>query len=97
MRSRKISKRTREQAILLCELTGNLGVDWGCGYAWCADVQFLIDLPHVALLAAVDARWSVADVIDDPEGNVRFYALTCLEAAALLRDGWSPGDPVVRL
>jgi len=45
-----------------------------------------------------DARVSVCALRTSPPEGLRSYmANDYLEAASLLADGWSPGDPVVRL
>ena len=79
---RKIGDMTRRRAIMVCELAGN-----------CADaISEIVDVSSVSELA-IAARWAA----NDCAWPALDYAGSCLEAAALLRDGWSPGDPVVRL
>ncbi len=81
----RIGDKTRADAATLCELAGN-----------CADAisEIVVDTEasKAASLLATDARWAASDCAWPSLG----YADSCLEAAALLRDGWSPGDPVKR-
>lgn len=85
---RAVSKRVREEAIeglLVCAdgriTQGLLLTTW--------DVFGRSSAERVAY-AAWDATRSVGvDYYELPDGGARF-----LEAAALLRDGWSPGEPV---
>lgn len=81
----KISKRVREEAIVLCSIAAsNYDVtihDLG------------ISSDHPALQLASDARFAV-----DPKMYFRpcdEYQNAAREAEGLLRDGWCPGDPVV--
>ncbi len=81
----RIGDKTRADAATLCELAGN-----------CADAisEIVVDTEasKAASLLAFDARWAASDCARPRLG----YTDSCLEAAALLRDGWSPGDPVER-
>ena len=82
---RGISDKMRRDAILICELAGH------CAEAIGDSVEDAGASKGASSLA-IDARWAARDCAWPSLG----YADSCLEAAALLRDGWSPGDPVVR-
>ena len=85
--SGRISKRAREEAIEACLL----GAD-------ARTTEARHDVPDAALLA-----WQAWHVVNGamPIEFGKTVAEACaelwLEAAALLRDGWSPGDPVYLL
>jgi len=81
-----VSKRERKAAIELCELSADCDLQ----NQW---TKFtLLDAIDEARPGAVLA-WKAFEAVDDSVGGVAFEKL---EAAALLRDGWNPGDPVVR-
>jgi hypothetical protein len=83
----RISKATREAAIDACLLAADF---------WLA--PYRIEHPHDGISRAVDDLLSSAWIaVGDAHADSRFEVMCgyCwLEAAALLRDGWSPGDPV---
>jgi len=78
----RVTKKMRDRAItlLLCDAS---------------ELIAGVDLPNVPstsdrlVYRACVAVWEASGFALD-------LATDCLEAAALLRDGWSPGDPVVR-
>jgi hypothetical protein len=84
----KISKRTREEAIRICDVAASTPGDRRT-YEHIART-----LGHDALgkeyMLAVDA-WSYVY-----RRGVDWTPATDAEAAALLREGWCPGDTVVR-
>jgi len=90
----KYTKRDREQAILICQacaltpdLHGNKHIS-----------ALRIGLPHGSAAEALAfAAWSACfDILGVPRTDEDASTLDA-EAECLLRDGWSPGDPVVRL
>jgi hypothetical protein len=92
------SKRDRERAIL--------GLEVAADHCIAAMANSTIDteaLQDSAMAAGVPERIAHGLVYDawvrtmTITGNASRFADDCLEAAALLRDGWNPGDPVVPL
>ena len=79
----RISKRTREQAIEICEQR-YMSEFHAIGYVSPGAIAKDLDANLTALDLSLDAWLAVPG--DD-----------WLEASGLLRDGWCPGDPVVRL
>ena len=83
----RIGKRTRDQAARICDMAASSS--W-CTYQGIADAigagNEAIDLASAACGVAVDALLWLG-----PQRGMDAHA------AALLRDGWCPGDPVVRL
>ena len=79
----KISKRTREEAINVLILDAYNDVE--VIPSTCRDGRGIDRLEYKALVAV----WRATDYTLDDDDD-------CLEAAALLRDGWCPGEPVVR-
>ena len=87
----RISKRTREQAWLICAIAASQPKN-GLGLS---DVATELDTPVTwvrcgrlgAFLIAHEARVAVEDRV----AGIR-YEESCAEAEALLRCGWSPGD-----
>ncbi|MBP9863395.1 MAG: hypothetical protein KBD62_35950 [Kofleriaceae bacterium] len=85
----KFSKQVREEAAVLCMISA------GTQYSISGAANAIDALPESEALAVrtrmdvsawawrARAAWSMD------------YDATCIEAAALLRDGWSPGDPIV--
>lgn len=78
----KISKKTREEAILICAIAGS-------------NHLLLFDVARYFSRRSGEVAKEAFSVAYDA-GAVN---LSCsyLEAEALLRDGWCPGDPVERL
>lgn len=83
---KRISKKTRDQAILICAIAAS-NPDLRSAYATIRRQIGGRRVHGAAKELAIDA-WSA--VWDLSEGL--FYVDA--EAAALLADGWSPGDPV---
>lgn len=81
----RVSKRLREEAIETAEW---LSAWW---QPWCDSGPPIEFDGH--------AYWLVLKATEEVRSaNASLQTWTCyLEAAALLRDGWNPGDPVVRL
>lgn len=88
----------RDEAIMLLEFVHGtldylghyLAADAGVG----DDALSLAVAAQTAVGQAVyghGIRLSTGESLNEQNGE---YDGTCLEAAALLRDGWSPGDPV---
>ena len=93
---RRVSKRVREEAIEVLECCH--GSDaclsellLGNGAVW----RLAFDARHEVHLAARAAGLTL-DTGASREGSEE-YDGACLEAAALLRDGWTPGEKVRRL
>lgn len=54
-----------------------------------------VDVDHFVISEVMTAVWGTGEHLSgDPEADVRD---DCLEAALLLEEGWSPGDPVRRI
>lgn len=86
---RKISKKTREDAITLCLLRADHWIRFPGAPRW-DNVQEFKSIG--ASQASIDLFWNAYLVIgwlDLPS-----MADDYLEAAALLRDGWCPGEPI---
>jgi len=82
----KISKRVREEAAVLCLV----GVQVGGLWTACQIVENTsVDVPHAGRELARVAHHAVYEATSDS------YEGALVEAAALLLEGWSPGDPVV--
>lgn len=88
----KISKRAREDAIE--ELLA-------CADTWITNNKYPRGRVDFAMELAAQAEMAVEHLFSDERADrvfvpgCPFYTLVdCLEAAALLRDGWNPGDPV---
>ena len=107
----RISKRVREEAIEACEFCAALCDRSESGYGGIA-VMEIYSANHadeaVAGSLACEAWCAVTglNVHDDGESGPwwgglprtsKWWVATYLEAAALLRDGWNPGEPVVLL
>ena len=90
MSAKKISRRVREEAIEACLVAHELMnmSPWSCSIRSSVD-DWLGGGPSSAL--AWSARDAAADAIRNSSGS---WIARWLEAASLLRDGWSPGDPV---
>jgi hypothetical protein len=91
----RISRKVRDEAIALCDAMANdYAVELGAsclGVFGCA-AEDLGAYAYVAIAGALSARGAYpyggdASIFDD-------LCFEHAEAAALLRDGWSPGDPV---
>lgn len=82
----KISKAVREEAIESLSVES----DYHASGAHHGDLPDRSDSVLNAVYIALGAVWYASEYSLD-------LATDCLEAAALLRDGWSPGDPVRRL
>jgi len=84
---KKIDKRTREEAALICAIAAcELKAHNGGVAAW--GVADRIGATRESLNLALDAKvFAIAGRIDDTEWN---YEHACAEAEALLRTGWSP-------
>lgn len=91
----KYTKRDREQAILICQIAASGGI-WqgsmvgphrGEGEIACALGLEYASAPAELARNAWGAAWNLGVSFNDCDA----------EAECLLRDGWSPGDPVVRL
>lgn len=85
-----MTKAVRERAMLLLQLAVNHNTILGGVAIWTGDTDGRGNSP--ALMIARDARIRAAthpsfrgydNTIDD-------YSVSCLEAEAMLRDGWSP-------
>lgn len=88
--ARAISKRTREEAILVCEVRS-------------CDIQLAERSSHSdrcedlgASVHAGAVSWQAFLSVPDEIGYADPHA-EWAEAAAILRDGWRPGDPVYLL
>lgn len=84
----KISKKTRDEAILICALTASTNPDTGYG----AISLDLGGLTKAALNLAIDAWHAAQELL--PQGG---RDVADAEAECLLREGWCPGDEVRRL
>jgi len=82
----KISKRLREDSAVLCLVGAQVGGLWTA--AQLVDGTS-VDEPNAARNLARVAHEAAYMAAND------FYEDALVEAAALLRDGWSPGDPIV--
>jgi hypothetical protein len=80
-----ISKKTREEAIESLSVEA----DYHAAGAHQGGMLDRSRNAQNAVYVALGAVWYASGYSLD-------LATDCLEAAALLRDGWSPGDPVVR-
>lgn len=90
----RISKKTREEAIVGCEGVGGMRlrrVDTDTREFADDDAE---QLGWAAMRAVDDGAHGAHDETDSIHDQIGFQ---WLEAAALLRDGWSPGDPVYLL
>lgn len=99
----KYTKRDRTLAILICQIAAMTPYLHGC-YGTVADLlgvkppRLSIEIPSSDSLYKVPAvelafrAWSACSVHALSSGGERDGAAECL-----LRDGWSPGEPVVRL
>jgi hypothetical protein len=83
---KRISKKVREEAILAIDVASSSGLEWwpNTGADEIAPLYSAADRLITKALLAFDAA-----VPDEGHDLTRW-----LEAAALLRDGWNPGDPV---
>lgn len=94
----RIDKRVREEAIEACEFCAALCDRPESGYGGIA-VMEIYSANHadeaVAGSLACEAWCAVTglNVHDDGESGP-WWVASYLEAAALLRDGWNPGEPV---
>lgn len=86
-----ISPRTRREAILLLDVAAS---QWAPGLAG-ACLQRRVSAHAVDL--AGSALIEISNAITEDCCIIEWYVTWYAEAAGLLRDGWSPGDPVVRL
>jgi len=86
----KITRKIRNEAIMICELAGNDRVELAT-YERCRWAIFAT----FESLSLADAAFDA--VSTSPGAHTMGFCNNDLEAAALLRDGWSPGDPVRRL
>ena len=89
MSRRKIDKRTREAAIHCLEQCASDRIG---GVAWTItsevyDTKSEIHVEYIAGKAWIAVNRFAYDLLMP-------MAIQYLEAAALLRDGWNPGDPV---
>jgi 3-oxoacyl-[acyl-carrier-protein] synthase III len=86
------SKADRTTAIAICDGAAQLVIGGGDPFARMAACDYWTngDQTHPAARLSGSACYAVAEV----RGVRDQYTL--MEAAALLRDGWSPGEPVVR-
>lgn len=85
----RISKRVREEAIEECLLAADVCIStahWQPFYGALGGEPSCIAMQAWKLCNA-----SLKGSSGDPVGH-----LTYLESAAILRDGWNPGDPAVR-
>lgn len=90
---KRISRKVREEAILALEVAAN---HWprDAGWQWRASGAYEIaEQGGLADLLCDEIVCAVCDVT----GSLGCEPEVWLEAAALLRDGWNPGDPVVKL
>lgn len=81
----KITKKVRDEAILVLQVGASLyGSEW-----LISDVcdQLGVESSDLAFNA-----WNA--VFDSPAPIGDDWSIICAEAAALLEDGWVPGDPV---
>lgn len=89
----RISKKTRDEAILICAIAAS-NPDLSCNYD---GVREALGLPLYDEAGAVwgktpeSAAWRECNHLDHNSQEVD------AEAECLLRDGWSPGDPVEEL
>lgn len=85
----RLTKRQRDEAFLICACSADPQEDWGPkGVA----MQLGIDDAE-----SIDAVWDAYSAVLDVTDEHQPYSASMAEAAALLEDGWSPGDPVRRL
>jgi hypothetical protein len=86
----RISKRVREEAILICDATA-------ADYAANVDAGAAIESFRGEAATLADEACDVVQRVLPVAWNLAVREVLCLdyaEAAALLRSGWSPGDPV---
>ena len=83
---RKISDRTRAQAIAICEQRSDVSNEMR------SDGRVRDETGSSQ--TALELAWHARDVA---VSFGVYYGYRWLEASGLLRDGWCPGDPVVRL
>lgn len=95
----KISAKDREDAETLCLLRAELYAETGSTNSN-LDSSLAIGASHASMELA-SAAWFACFYLYAMavygRGRLWSGADTELEAAALIRDGWRPGDPVVRL
>lgn len=84
----KPSPRTRREAILLLDVAASQPDFWVQEVVIFLDAPFRVhDLVNRARAAIASAYWNTLIATEHQRAS----------AAGLLRDGWSPGDPVVKL
>lgn len=97
---KRISKKVRDEAIDACLLLAEASLlsepsrFWGFLHK---PVSELFDYGEVGADLVLSAWTEVFDSMVGVREADRYAPDTYLEAAALLRDGWSPGEPVERL
>ena len=95
----KISKADRERATLICEIAASATTPYVGRYVY-AGIERELGIEHLDNSLAYYA-WSAVGTLDVCRTGThvpgRYWTPERdAEAAALLRDGWNPGDPVVR-
>ena len=86
----RITKKVREEAIEACLGAHDIASNPSMLGLYSAG-EWVGDGPSASL--AWDARAAAIEAIS-AYGSDKFLTYRWLEAAALLRNGWSPGDPV---
>lgn len=82
----KITKKTREDAALICELV------WGGLYSF--EACDAIGADYASYNLVNDVKWAAWHAMSSSMPFNSIGRDHWLEAAGLLRDGWCPGDPV---
>lgn len=99
----KITKRAREEAILICDVSASMPTPTGPQETYtrvAADLGLATEIGKSPGLDLAYTAWSVVqnERRGDKYPTRRYWPrATDAEAAALLREGWCPGDEVVRL
>lgn len=89
---KRISKKTRDEAILICAIAASsAGIT---PYTWITDSLRASDASYSLACAAVE---KVHESKPRYKKGVAEWCEQDAEAECLLRDGWSPGDPVEAL
>lgn len=93
----KLTKKQRDEAVALLRCAADEYLHCEGPWGWAAATEALGLTFDSRFACAVPAKEAVYPLVAHPDRGDVWYGMCLLEAAALLEDGWNPGDPVERI